>query len=531
MEELSGQASNLVLGIGVQISMLAVKSFLLYQYKGCYREADIRAAFLSPMQQLKEDTEAIRKADFYAAQHELSLWLDSKLAVGHRTNMQLDTAVKAFDVVADPLDKLRAAYIVIFADYHRVSLSSSPPNWKEGKREAQNLLQQYYSRMPLLQKAAEEELRALRVNKKRIALLQSFITLCETVKAFEPISANKAHPKFPAVMERAALHVLSSKRLQSFANLLSPKIYRLIESPIAVFSLQGHKDAVSSCSVFAQDSKAISACRDGTLKVWDLSNGQLIYTLMGHQEAVNCCAVFAHGARAISGSGDHTLKVWDLSKRQELYTMQGHGDWVYCCSVFAKNTRAISGSGDHTLKVWDLSDGKAMYTLRGHSRWVSCCAVFSNDAFALSGSMDKTLKLWDLSNGEMICTLSGHKDAVSCCSVFSNDTRAISGSWDCALIVWDLTTCLMLFTLNNEHRVHCCSVFSNGSRAVSGSWDDPPLRVWNLSSRRELYALQGGVNCCSVFANDSKVIGGNHVDHTLTVWLLPSEDKHGAADC
>ncbi len=54
----------------------------------------------------------------------------------------------------------------------------------------------------------------------------------------------------------------------------------------------------------------ISASKDRTLKVWDLSNGQELLTLRGHTGTVRGLAVA--GGVVISASLDRTLKVWDI---------------------------------------------------------------------------------------------------------------------------------------------------------------------------------------------------------------------------
>ncbi len=92
-----------------------------------------------------------------------------------------------------------------------------------------------------------------------------------------------------------------------------------------------------------------------------------VLTLQGHTDCVDCCTVFANDTRALSGSFDETLKVWDLSNGEELDTLQGHTDYVKCCTVFANDTRALSGSDDKTLKVWDLSNGRGtVHAPRAH---------------------------------------------------------------------------------------------------------------------------------------------------------------------
>ena len=50
--------------------------------------------------------------------------------------------------------------------------------------------------------------------------------------------------------------------------------------------------------------------------MWELSSGQTVRTLEGHIEQVSAVAVTPDGKKAISASWDQTLRVWDLSSGQ-----------------------------------------------------------------------------------------------------------------------------------------------------------------------------------------------------------------------
>ena len=83
---------------------------------------------------------------------------------------------------------------------------------------------------------------------------------------------------------------------------------------MCVGTLQGHTGAVFSCRFSPDDTRVLSASMDGTVKLWDVEQLQLITTLRGHAAPVHC-AVFANeeGTRIVSAARDRTLKVWDVS--------------------------------------------------------------------------------------------------------------------------------------------------------------------------------------------------------------------------
>ena len=66
--------------------------------------------------------------------------------------------------------------------------------------------------------------------------------------------------------------------------------------------------------------RAISASRDGTLKLWDLESGREVRTLEGRSGIVNSVAITPDGRRAISCSIGDVLKTWDLESGRELHS-------------------------------------------------------------------------------------------------------------------------------------------------------------------------------------------------------------------
>jgi WD40 repeat protein len=141
---------------------------------------------------------------------------------------------------------------------------------------------------------------------------------------------------------------------------------------------------------------AVSGWRDGTLKLWNLANGQPDLTYIGHKAPVSAVVVTPNGRYIVSGSSDRTLKLWDLAAGSMRRSFTGHEAAVTALALVPYRHLALSGSQDGTLKIWDLATGKLFLTLSGHHSGVTALAVTPNGLHALSISEDRTLRLWDL---------------------------------------------------------------------------------------------------------------------------------------
>jgi WD40 repeat protein len=137
-------------------------------------------------------------------------------------------------------------------------------------------------------------------------------------------------------------------------------------------------------AVTSDGRRAVCACDDTTLRLWDLDSGEELRALVGHTHDVWAVAVTPDGRRAISGSRDTTVRIWDLESGEQLRALEVHTDSVDAVAVTWDGRRAISGSCDNTLRVWDLEPGALLCTFTADAPVVSC-AVASDGRTIVAG--------------------------------------------------------------------------------------------------------------------------------------------------
>ncbi|NXK49306.1 WSB2 protein, partial [Chauna torquata] len=109
-----------------------------------------------------------------------------------------------------------------------------------------------------------------------------------------------------------------------------------------------------SCLVLA------TGLNDGQIKVWEVQTGHLLFSLLGHQDVVRDLSFAPNGSLIlVSASRDKTLRVWDLSRDgrrlgRQVQVLSGHMQWVYCCSISPDCSMLCSAAGEKSALLWSM---------------------------------------------------------------------------------------------------------------------------------------------------------------------------------
>ncbi|HEX7186217.1 MAG TPA: AAA family ATPase [Thermoanaerobaculia bacterium] len=241
-----------------------------------------------------------------------------------------------------------------------------------------------------------------------------------------------------------------------------------------------HRGTVTGCAFIDVDGPAVlSWSTDGTLRLWDVTKGELRTILAGHHGAVTACLVLDDG-RAISAS--HTLRIWDLRTGSLEHTLRGHEGRVLGLLALDRR-RVASWSRDCTLRVWDLENGRQEYVLSGHEGAVTACAATPDDRYLISGSEDATVRHWDLSSGKCYRVDRGHKGPVTGISIREEADYFLSVSQDGTIRVGGLEE------PDDEDRPAVLEAHKLGILGCSISPDDSCFATWSYDRTVRLWRL------------------------------------------
>ncbi|CAE6436109.1 unnamed protein product [Rhizoctonia solani] len=281
--------------------------------------------------------------------------------------------------------------------------------------------------------------------------------------------------------------------------------------------------------ISSDGTRILSAHADGTVNIWDASNGKLLLgPLYGHSKAVWSVA-FSRDRESrhfASGSFDCTVRIYNSRTGKELLKpLEGHSNTV-AALAFSPDGSRLASSSDARIYLWDLNNGNMLTQstmFEGHTDWVMSL-VFSLDGKCLvSGSDDSSIRFWDASKGTTIAEpLLGHAGWVDTVTFSPDDSLLASSSTDLTIRVWNTQTKKLQAGPFRGHtdRVISISFSPDGKRIASGSFDRS-VRVWNIENGETIagpFSGHSDLVYSVVFSQDGTHILSASEDGTIYIW-------------
>lgn len=269
------------------------------------------------------------------------------------------------------------------------------------------------------------------------------------------------------------------KILASVDSMKTLKLW-MSNSWIPITSIKGHDESINKV-VFSPNGDFLATASSEKVKLWDMKTFGIITTLSGHSNQVTTIAFppYSGGKSSTlaSGSLDQTVKLWDISsgELQETITFNHMVHYVtFTPTGFAADGNVIAVSNDSNVKLCET--GTFLTTsFRGHTSAIKAIAFAPDGHFVATASDDLTIKLWNRKTSCLETTIVGEEKAISCMKV-SPDERIIATASSNSVKLWDIKTQQFVAKIiNKEGCVNNIRFCSDGKTIAIAGYDSLKL--------------------------------------------------------
>lgn len=200
----------------------------------------------------------------------------------------------------------------------------------------------------------------------------------------------------------------------------------------------------TSGKVLPDGKRAVVGYEDGSVRVWDLKQGNTIHVIKGqdgHQGALTCLACNKDGSLVLTGSVDGGSKLINTTTGKVLGAFSVEGiakgskdgeeetnsvESVGFCNILPLIAVAYL---DGTLAIYDLSSQSLRHRCQHeagivHLQWEEASSVVT------TCSLDGALRLWDARSGNMVSEYRGHTAEILDFTINREGTMAVTASGD-----------------------------------------------------------------------------------------------------
>ncbi len=200
-----------------------------------------------------------------------------------------------------------------------------------------------------------------------------------------------------------------------------------------------------------------SAGKDGSIRIWDVENVQLIDELQTQQE-IHVIAYSPDGTYLASGGADNIVRFWDASFNTEmakqdrkitaLQSFRRHYGDVNALAFSANGKYLASASDDCTIIVYSLDDLaqaksskeglQASRVLKGHASNIYAVGFSADSQYIISSSADESINIWNVKNATLERSIKDNHDRIWTVAFNGKSNSIASAGKDVRIKLWSI---------------------------------------------------------------------------------------------
>jgi WD40 repeat protein/serine/threonine protein kinase len=288
---------------------------------------------------------------------------------------------------------------------------------------------------------------------------------------------------------------------------------------------------------FAPDGRVLAVPQEGIVRLFDLSISKEIDKIPELGSDVSTVTYSPDGKLLVSGSLNGRIRVWYCPERRLLREVGDSNAPINFSAFRSDGMRFFSINAKGEAIWWDTLTWQQVGTFILEPEFVSMAKAVSPDGRFAAASTGVGSVCWlNAETGKLLATSNTiHRHAAVGISFSYDGSRAASVAEDGTVAIWDTSLFQPITPPFKGHMqgAHGVAFSPDGCRLATGGSGHESVKLWDLSTHRELMTLtgQGSVFSFVAFSPDGKWLAAcSREGGKLHLWRAPSWEEIEAAE-
>jgi WD40 repeat protein/serine/threonine-protein kinase RIO1 len=250
----------------------------------------------------------------------------------------------------------------------------------------------------------------------------------------------------------------------------------------------------------ADASRLAGLAADGTLRLWDTSQGRLLVTC-GSEEGTVYTFRFSDSGRRLAAAvyqwprheakGSLLIAVHDAGDGHRIWktTVPADGQAAARIAIVIDEKALFMSARDPEIRVHDAASGASLAVFRGHAAAVESLAMSPDGSRIASGASNGHVRVWDARRLELQSEHMGHEAPIVAVA-FSPDGRSLaSGGQDGSIRIWPATDPSPLNVLRGVDGLSAVAFSPDGQLVAVVPKRGGSIELWNARTVERIHRL------------------------------------------